>query len=75
MEADFKDRHDIALKNIFSMRADLDSLKAELRERTLELDDFQTDSSTLKNQIDQRLIEVDKLQNELRSLATDAAEL
>ena len=75
MEADFRDRHELALRSIGALRTELDGLKAAFREKSLELDDYENDSSTLKTQIDQRLIDVEKLSNELRSLGTDAAEL
>ena len=67
-DANFREMHDHSTRNICASRAELDNLRAALRERSLELDDFETDSSTLKTQIDQRLIDVEKLQNELRSL-------
>ena len=43
-------------------------MKAELRDRTLEVNDLITDENTLKNQLDQRTIEIEKLKGELNSL-------
>lgn len=43
-------------------------MKAELRDKNLEINDLQTDENTLRNQLDQRNIEIEKLKAELNSL-------
>lgn len=41
----------------------MDDMKAEYREKNLEISDLETDQNTLRHQIDQRTIELDKLKS------------
>ena len=41
----------------------MDEIKAEVRERQLEVNDLETDENTLRNQVDQRNIEMVKLKD------------
>ena len=50
-------------------------MKAELRDKKLEIDDMETDGNTLRNNIDQRNIELDKFRAELNGLFADTDEL
>lgn len=50
-------------------------MKAELRDKNLEINDLETDENTLRNQLDQRNIEIEKLKAELNSLLADGDEL
>ena len=50
-------------------------MKAELRDKKLEIDDMETDGNTLRNSIDQRNIELDKFRAELNGLFADTDEL
>ena len=70
-DADFKERHDLALRNISDLRNEIDSLRAEIRDRNLEINDLEADENTLRNQLDQRLIDIERLKNDLASLLTD----
>lgn len=67
-DADFKDRHDLALRTICQLKNEIDALRADLREKNLEINDLESDENTLIGQLDQRAIEIDKLKNELNSL-------
>jgi hypothetical protein len=55
-DADFKERHDFALRNIGQLKNEIDALRADLREKSLELNDLESDENTLIGQLDQRAI-------------------
>lgn len=59
------------MRNIFELKNEIDSLRAEIRERNLEINDLTTDENTLRNQLDQKLIEIERLKNDLASLLAD----
>lgn len=67
-DGNFRNRHQAALRTLGSLRAELDDMKAEYREKNLEISDLETDQNTLRHQIDQRTIELDKLKSQLKSL-------
>lgn len=46
----------MALRNISQLKNEADALRAELRDRNLELGDLDTDGNTLRTQLDQRNI-------------------
>lgn len=50
-------------------------MRADLREKNLEINDLESDENTLIGQLDQRAIEIEKLKNELNSLLADSEEL
>ena len=50
-------------------------MKAELRDKKMEINDLHTDSETLKNTLDQRNIELDKYRGDVSSLMADSDEL
>lgn len=39
-DSDFKERHDIALRSIGQLKNEIDALRADLRQRNLELSDL-----------------------------------
>ena len=55
-DADFKERHDFALRSIGQLKNEMDALRADLREKSLELNDLESDENTLIGQLDQRAI-------------------
>jgi chromosome segregation ATPase len=71
-DSDFKEKHDFALRNIGQFKNEIDALRADLREKNLELNDLESDENTLIGQLDQRAIEIEKLKNELNSLLADS---
>ena len=74
-DADFKERHDLALRTISQLKNEIDALRADLRGKNLEIGDLESDEATLNAQLDQRTIEIEKLKNELNSLLADNEEL
>lgn len=62
-DADFKERHDLALRTISQLKNEIDALRADLREKNLEINDLESDENTLIGQLDQRAIEIEKLKN------------
>lgn len=62
-DADFRDRHEFALRNISQFKNEIDALRADLREKNLEINDLESDENTLIGQLDQRAIEIEKLKN------------
>lgn len=62
-DADFRERHEFALRNIAQFKNEIDALRADLREKNLEINDLESDENTLIGQLDQRAIEIEKLKN------------
>lgn len=42
-DADFKERHELALRNISDLRNEIDALRAEIRDRNMEINDLEAD--------------------------------
>ena len=40
VDADFRDRHDLALRTISQLKNEIDALRADLREKNLEINDL-----------------------------------
>lgn len=51
------------MRNISQLKNEIDALRADLREKNLELNDLESDENTLIGQLDQRAIEIEKLKN------------
>lgn len=51
------------MRNISQLKNEIDALRADLREKNLELNDLESDENTLHGQLDQRAIEIEKLKN------------
>ncbi len=49
-------KHEAALRNIGQLKNQIDALKAELRDKKLEINDLEGDSNTLKQQLDEKNI-------------------
>ena len=63
------------MRTTCQLKNEIDALRADLRDKNLEINDLESDENTLIGQLDQRAIEIDKLKNELNSLLADNEEL
>lgn len=57
-DTDFKNRHDGALRHIGQLRNEAEAIKAELRDKKLEIEDLKTDEEGLKNSLEQKNIDI-----------------
>ena len=67
-DAEFRERHELALRTIGQIKNDVDANRSDLRQINLEISDLESDENTLNGQLDQRTIEIEKLKNELNAL-------
>lgn len=67
-DAEFRERHEVALRTIGQIKNDVDASRADLRQKNLEINDLESDENTLNGQLDQRKIEIEKLKKELSAL-------
>lgn len=74
-DRDFKMRHEAALRSISQLRNEIDALKAELRDKKLEINDLDSDSAALNHQLDEKNIELDAFRNDYKGCLADAEEL
>lgn len=65
-DRDFKMKHEAALRNIGQLKNQIDALKAELRDKKLEINDLEGDSNTLKQQLDEKNIEFENYRNDYK---------
>lgn len=57
-DAEFRERHDMAVRTIGQSKNELDAYRTDLRQKNLELSDLYSDETTLNGQLDQRAIEL-----------------
>ena len=74
-DAEFKTKHEGAVRHISQLKNEVEAIRAELRDKKMEINDLQTDSETLRNTLDQRNIEIDKYRGDVNSLVADSEEL
>ena len=74
-DSEFKSKHESAVRHICQLKNEVDAIRAELRDKKMEITDLQTDSEALKNLLDQRNIELEKSRGDIHALAADSEEL
>ncbi len=59
-------KHEAALRNIGQLKNQIDALKAQLRDKKLEINDLEGDSNTLKQTLDEKNIEFENYRNDYK---------
>jgi chromosome segregation ATPase len=59
-------KHEAAVRNIGQLKNEIDALRAELRDKKLEISDLESDSSSLKQQLDEKSIELENHKNDFK---------
>lgn len=59
-------KHEAALRNIGQLKNQIDALKAQFRDKKLEINDLEGDSNTLKQQLDEKNIEFENYRNDYK---------
>jgi AMMECR1 domain-containing protein len=65
-DRDFKMKHEAAVRSISQLKNEIDALRAELRDKKLEIADLEGDSTSLKQQLDEKSIELENHKNDLK---------
>lgn len=68
-------KHEAAVRNIGQLKNEIDALRAELRDKKLEIGDLESDSSALKQQLDEKNIELENHKNDFKGCMADSEEL
>lgn len=63
------------MRHISQLKNEAEAIKAEVRDKKLEIEDLRADEETIKNCLDQRTIEIDKLRTDINALLCDSDEL
>jgi chromosome segregation ATPase len=70
-ESDFKTRNTINFDTIANLRTDVDTLKANIADTKIEIQDLRSENQTVKDVADQRGVEVQRLKAEVGSATED----
>lgn len=68
-------KHEAALRNIGQLKNQIDALKAQLRDKKLEINDLEGDSNTLKQTLDEKNIEFENYRNDYKGCIADSEQL
>lgn len=74
-DSDFRNRRESAIRHIGQLKNETEAIKAEVRDKKLEIEDLRADEETIKNSLDQRNIEIEKLRIDINALLCDSDEL
>jgi len=74
-ESDFKTRNTINFDTIANLRTDVDTLKANIADTKIEIQDLRSENQTVKDLADQRGVELQRIKAEVSTASEDNNEL
>lgn len=74
-EKEFKQRNEINLKTIASLKSEIDQIKAEMSNQNIDLQELKADNNALAEMAEHRDYEITRLKNELANVFEKARKL